>query len=70
MFQKLFDHMITEHNLILTESEMSDIIEICKEISIQNVEQDEEYIQCICCERKITNEDEYHYREGRCSDCI
>lgn len=31
-YQKLFDHLATEHNLVLVESELGEILDICEDI--------------------------------------
>ena len=36
-YQQLFDHMYNEHGLILLESEMDEIIEICNTINHENL---------------------------------
>ena len=41
-----------------------------KHACITHEDDEEDYIECLGCGCKITLEDEYHYREGRCSDCI
>lgn len=74
MYQELFNHMSNEHDLILLETEMQEIISICvrtrNRIEIARQEEntkDESDDMCEC--GQLITKDEFEIFNGKCEEC-